>query len=60
MSPRPGRIVEIANVPMSYPRGASDFAELRTRLLKRLNFAVDVGVTCQPISVTDILIEIIK
>ena len=43
MSPRPGRIAEIVSVPMSYPRnrGASDFAELRTRLLKRLNFASD-------------------
>ena len=44
MSPSPGRIVEIVNVPMSYPRnrGTSDFAELRTRLLKRLNFASEV------------------
>jgi ABC-type nitrate/sulfonate/bicarbonate transport system ATPase subunit len=43
MSPRPGRISEIVSVPMSYPRnrGASDFAGLRTRLLKRLNFASD-------------------
>lgn len=43
MSPRPGRIAEIVSVPMSYPRnrGASDFAEIRTRLLKRLNFASD-------------------
>jgi len=43
MSPRPGRIAEIVNVPMSYPRnrGASDFANLRSRLLKRLNFASD-------------------
>ena len=44
MSPRPGRITEIVNVPMSYPRnrGTSDFALLRNRLLKRLNFASDV------------------
>jgi len=44
MSPRPGRIAEIIDVPMSYPRnrGASDFALLRNRLLKRLNFASDV------------------
>ena len=44
MSPRPGRIAEIVDVPMSYPRnrGASDFASLRTRLLKRLNFTSDV------------------
>ena len=43
MSPRPGRIAEIVDVPMSYPRnrGASDFAGLRNRLLKRLNFASD-------------------
>ncbi|MCL2223522.1 MAG: ABC transporter ATP-binding protein [Defluviitaleaceae bacterium] len=43
MSPRPGRIAEIVSVPMSYPRnrGASEFAQLRTRLLKRLNFASD-------------------
>jgi ABC-type nitrate/sulfonate/bicarbonate transport system ATPase subunit len=46
MSPRPGRIAEIVEVPMSYPRnrGASDFAELRVRLLKRLNFAADIDV----------------
>ena len=44
MSPRPGRIVEIVKVPMSYPRnrGASDFADIRTHLLKRLDFASDV------------------
>jgi len=44
MSPRPGRIAEIVEVPMRFPRnrGASDFAELRSRLLKRLNFASDV------------------
>ena len=43
MSPRPGRIAEIVNVPMSYPRnrGASDFEKLRVKLLKRLNFASD-------------------
>ena len=44
MSPRPGKIAEIVEVPMSYPRnrGSSDFANLRTRLLKRLNFAAEV------------------
>jgi ABC-type nitrate/sulfonate/bicarbonate transport system ATPase subunit len=44
MSPRPGRITEIINVPMTYPRnrGATDFADLRVRLLKLLNFASDV------------------
>jgi len=44
MSPRPGRITEIINVPSSYPRnrGASDFAELRVKLLKLLNFAQDI------------------
>ena len=44
MSPRPGRIVEIVAVPMSYPRNrsTSEFVGLRTRLLKRLDFAADV------------------
>jgi sulfonate transport system ATP-binding protein len=44
MSPRPGRIAEIIDVPMSYPRnrGASDFAALRTRLLKKLDFTSDI------------------
>jgi len=44
MSPRPGRIAEIVDVPMSYPRnrGTSDFAALRTKLLKRLDFAHEV------------------
>ncbi|MDR0706666.1 MAG: ABC transporter ATP-binding protein [Treponema sp.] len=44
MSPRPGRIVEILDVPMSYPRNraADGFTELRMRILKRLNFAQDV------------------
>ena len=43
MSPRPGRIVDIVDVPMSHPRnrGASDFADIRLRLLKRLDFAKD-------------------
>jgi NitT/TauT family transport system ATP-binding protein len=44
MSPRPGRIVEIIDVPSSYPRnrGASDFEELRVHILKLLHFASDV------------------
>ncbi|MCL1862846.1 MAG: ABC transporter ATP-binding protein [Defluviitaleaceae bacterium] len=44
MSPRPGRIAEVITVPMSYPRnrGSSEFSNLRTRLLKLLNFAADV------------------
>jgi len=45
MSPRPGRITEIIDVPATFPRnrGASDFSHLRNRLLKRLNFAHDAG-----------------
>ena len=37
-------LIKIVNVPISYPRnrGASDFVALRTRLLKRLNFAKDI------------------
>lgn len=44
MAPRPGRISEIVEVPMSYPRnrGTSEFANLRNRLLKSLNFAPDI------------------
>ena len=44
MSPRPGRIANIVEVPMSQPRnrGTTEFAELRARLLKQLNFASDV------------------
>lgn len=44
MSPRPGKIIEIVDVPMSYPRNrsSSDFVSLRTRLLKRLNYASDI------------------
>jgi len=44
MSPRPGRIMNVIQVPMSYPRnrGAPDFEELRIQLLKQLNFASDV------------------
>ena len=39
MSPRPGRISKIIEVPMSYPRNrtTADFVQLRTRLLKHLN-----------------------
>jgi len=41
MTPRPGVITEVINVPMTYPRnrGASDFEALRIHLLKQLNFA---------------------
>jgi len=44
MSPRPGRIVEIVDVPMHYPRNRAtpDFVNLRTHLLKRLDFASEV------------------
>ncbi|MDR0380814.1 MAG: ABC transporter ATP-binding protein [Oscillospiraceae bacterium] len=44
MSPRPGRIVQILDVPMSYPRNraAGDFTALRTQILKRMDFARDV------------------
>ena len=44
MSPRPGRIAHILDVPMSYPRNraASDFTALRTQILKSLDFARDV------------------
>jgi ABC-type nitrate/sulfonate/bicarbonate transport system ATPase subunit len=44
MSPRPGRIIDIIEIPMSYPRNrsASDFESLRIQLLKKLNFASDV------------------
>ncbi|GHV46996.1 ABC transporter ATP-binding protein [Clostridia bacterium] len=44
MSPRPGRVREIIDVPMSYPRNraAEEFQELRTRILKHMNYAHDV------------------
>lgn len=44
MSPRPGRVTDVIDVPMSYPRnrGADDFTELRLRILKELNFASEV------------------
>jgi ABC-type nitrate/sulfonate/bicarbonate transport system ATPase subunit len=44
MSPRPGRISRIIEVPLSYPRNraSSDFIQLRTQLLKYLNFATEV------------------
>lgn len=43
MSPRPGRISKIFNVPMSYPRNraSDDFTELRLQILKFLDFAKD-------------------
>lgn len=44
MSPRPGRIVNILDVPMSYPRNraSDDFTAIRTRILKLMHFARDV------------------
>jgi len=44
MSPRPGKIVRIIDVPMSYPRNRAqdDFTVLRTKILKLMNFAHDV------------------
>ncbi|MDR2042828.1 MAG: ABC transporter ATP-binding protein [Clostridium sp.] len=44
MSPRPGRIADVLDVPMSYPRNraAGDFTALRTGILKRMDFAHDV------------------
>ncbi|MDR2392801.1 MAG: ABC transporter ATP-binding protein [Treponema sp.] len=44
MSPRPGRITEILDVPMSYPRNraADDFTKLRTLILKLMHFARDI------------------
>ena len=44
MTPRPGRVTDIIDIPMSYPRnrGSSDYESLRIQLLKRLNFASDV------------------
>ncbi len=44
MSPRPGRIAQILEVPMSYPRNraSGDFTALRTQILKLMDFARDV------------------
>ncbi len=44
MSPRPGRISQTLDVSMSYPRNraSGDFTELRTRILKLMDFAKDV------------------
>lgn len=41
MSPRPGRITRIINVPQSYPRNraSSDFTALRNEILKLMDFA---------------------
>jgi ABC-type nitrate/sulfonate/bicarbonate transport system ATPase subunit len=43
MSPRPGRVREIMEIPLSYPRNraGSDFAEYRAKILKRLDYARD-------------------
>jgi NitT/TauT family transport system ATP-binding protein/sulfonate transport system ATP-binding protein len=45
MSPRPGRITDVVEVPMSYPRnrGLDEFSKLRVQILKRLHFASDVA-----------------
>ncbi|GHU56676.1 ABC transporter ATP-binding protein [Clostridia bacterium] len=44
MTPRPGRIKEALEVSMSYPRNHADseFIELRTTILKNLNYAKEV------------------
>ncbi|MDR1639938.1 MAG: ABC transporter ATP-binding protein [Clostridiales bacterium] len=43
MSPRPGRIAKVLEVPMSYPRNraADDYTALRTQILKFMDFARD-------------------
>jgi NitT/TauT family transport system ATP-binding protein/sulfonate transport system ATP-binding protein len=44
MSPRPGRVSKILEVPMSYPRNraADDYTVLRSQILKLMDFARDV------------------
>jgi NitT/TauT family transport system ATP-binding protein len=44
MSPRPGRIAKILDVPMSYPRNRADgdFTLLRSQILKLMDFARDI------------------
>jgi len=44
MSPRPGRVKEVLEVSMSYPRNraSDDFAELRAKILRHLNYARDL------------------
>ena len=44
MSPRPGRISKVIEVPMSYPRNRahSDFTRLRSEILKLMDFAQEV------------------
>ncbi|MDR1800442.1 MAG: ABC transporter ATP-binding protein [Lachnospiraceae bacterium] len=44
MSPRPGRIAKIIDIPMSYPRNraSGDFEVLRAQILKLMNFAKEV------------------
>jgi len=43
MTPRPGKIAKILDVPMSYPRNraSGDFTALRSRILKLMDFARD-------------------
>jgi NitT/TauT family transport system ATP-binding protein len=44
MSPRPGRIAKILEIPMSYPRNRADgdFTLLRSQILKLMDFARDI------------------
>jgi ABC-type nitrate/sulfonate/bicarbonate transport system ATPase subunit len=44
LSPRPGKIAAVLDVPMRYPRNRADgdFTALRARILKRMDFARDV------------------
>ncbi|MDR1396397.1 MAG: ABC transporter ATP-binding protein [Desulfarculales bacterium] len=44
MSPRPGRVKDILDIPMGYPRDRASgyFAELRIKILKQLEFAKTV------------------
>ncbi|MPN63375.1 Aliphatic sulfonates import ATP-binding protein SsuB [bioreactor metagenome] len=46
MSPRPGRISRVLEVPMSYPRNraSGDFTALRAQILKLMDFARDTQV----------------
>lgn len=46
MSPRPGRISRVLEVPMSYPRNraSGDFTALRAQILKLLDFARDTQI----------------
>ncbi len=43
MCPRPGRVSKVLEVPMSYPRNraSGDFTDLRSQILKFMDFARD-------------------